>query len=228
MQAIQGVLGDARTVINVGAGTGNYEPPDREVVGVEPSTVMIAQRPSGTPPVIGAAAEALPVRNGAFDAALAVLTTHHWDDVSRGLAELRRVAERQVIVTFDPDRNGAFWLVRDYLGASIALDRARTPSLATLEDHLGPLQVQPLPVPRDMQDGVLAAYWARPHAYLDAEVRANISSFAQLAPDTVDRAMRALAEDLADGTWERRNVELRNLDAYDAGYQLISAGADRT
>lgn len=224
MAAIAEALGDARTVLNVGAGTGNYEPSGRAVVAIEPSSVMLAQRPQTAAPVVQATAEALPVRDGAFDAALAVLTLHHWTDVERGLAELRRVARRQVVLLFEPGGNADFWLVRDYLPSIVEVDRGWAVSTSALRDHLGPIDVRPLAVPRDMQDGVLAAHWARPEAYLDPHVRARASAFAKLDPSLVADAVDALRNDLADGTWARRNAELADLDALEAGYRLVVAG----
>jgi SAM-dependent methyltransferase len=224
MQAIQYALGDAASVVNVGAGTGSYEPCDRPVVAVEPSRVMIGQRPRTLAPVVQAAAEALPLRTGAFDAALAVFTVHHWDDPAAGLRELRRVAQRQVIVTFDPEGHADFWLVEEYLPHLADELRRYTPPLELLADVLGPLEVTPLPVPADFTDGVLAAHWARPAAYLDPRVRANASSLATCDPGTLDEAIARLRRDLVDGTWHTRHRHLLEQGTYDAGYQLVTAG----
>jgi SAM-dependent methyltransferase len=224
MAAIDAALGDARTVLNVGAGTGSYEPSDRDVVALEPSEVMIGQRPRGAAPVVQGRAEQLPFADQTFDVALAILTIQHWEDARVGLEELRRVAARQVLLAYDPEGHAAFWLVRDYVPESAALDRSRVPPLALLRACLGPVTVTPLPVPRDMEDGVLSAYWSRPAAYLDPEVRANASSLAQIDDRAIDRGMAALARDLSDGTWEARNRELADLDALDTGYRIITAG----
>jgi SAM-dependent methyltransferase len=222
--SIEAALGPARSIVNVGAGAGSYEPRDRGVVAVEPSEVMIRQRPRGSAPVIRGCAERLPVRDGAVDAAMALLTIHHWTDVGRGLAELRRVADRQVLLTFDPSHLDAFWFVRDYLPELVGFEQARTPTPAEIGRHLRVVDVQALPVPRDMVDGVLPAYWARPEALLDPEVRSNMSSLAQMDQRLVDRAVARLAEDLNDGTWYRRNAELEVLDQLEAGFRLVIAG----
>jgi SAM-dependent methyltransferase len=213
-------LGDARTVVNVGAGSGSYEPEDRHVVAVEPSEVMITQRPRDAAPVVRAVAEALPFANNQFHAALAVLTVHHWTDAKRGLAELRRVARRQVIFTWDPKHLAGFWFTRDYLPEAVALDAGFTTLAPTLA-LLGGADVEPVPVPHDCQDGFFAAYWRRPEAYLDPDVRAGISGFGILDQSLVERALELLADDLATGEWYRRNEQLLELDALDLGYRLV-------
>jgi SAM-dependent methyltransferase len=219
--AIWAALGDARTVVNVGAGSGSYEPPTT-ILAVEPSAAMIAQRPAGSAPTVQAAAEQIPLDDGACDAALAVLTIHHWHDPERGLRELRRVARRAVVMAFDPDLLERFWLVRDYLPESATLDRSRTPSIASVQAWLGGATVSVVPVPHDCQDGFLSAYWRRPEAYLDPAVRAGISSFAQL-PGPAERAVARLREDLRTGAWHERNRELLGLDEIDVGIRLIVA-----
>ena len=160
-------LGEAETLVNVGAGAGSYEPLDRNVVAVEPSLTMIRQRRTGIAPVVQASAMGLPFRDGAFAAALAVLTVHHWPDRTRGLDELARVArDRVVIVTWDPAYSG-FWLIDDYFPEIGEIDRQILPSLEEFRNALGPIEVRPLLVPHDCSDGFLGAYWRRPHAYLD-------------------------------------------------------------
>jgi len=215
-------LGDARTVVNVGAGAGSYEPEDRHVVAVEPSEVMIAQRPREAAPVVRAAAEALPFSNNQFDAALAVLTVHHWTDPKRGVAELRRVARRQVIFTWDPAHLAPFWFTRDYLPDAVALDAGFTTLRATVA-LLGAATVEPIPVPHDCHDGFFAAYWRRPEAYLDPDVRAGISGFGILDENVVEHALKLLADDLESGEWYRRNDHLLELDELDLGYRLVVA-----
>jgi len=222
-RAIVAALGDAASVVNVGAGTGNYEPRDRPVVAVEPSRTMLGQRPQGAAPAVCGGAEALPFADRAFDAALAVLTVHHWRDPSAGLAELARVAPRQVIVSWDRDATLAFWLSRDYLPEL----EAHVAGQSTVDDVMGALDVcdvRVLPVPRECADGFLGANWARPEAYLDPTTRGAMSGLALLDEDVVDRAMANLAEDLADGTWHERNAELLELDELDAGFRLVVAG----
>ncbi|MBV9775244.1 MAG: class I SAM-dependent methyltransferase [Gemmatimonadetes bacterium] len=219
---IKAALGGARTVVNVGAGTGSYEPASREVVAVEPSEVMVRQRPRGSAPVVRASAEGLPFRDGAFDAALAILTIHHWSDWRRGLAELRRVArERVVLFTWDPD-GPLFWLVREYFPEIPLADRLAFPSPEAMAEVLGPLTVHPVPVPADCTDGFLGAYWRRPAAYLDVGVRGAISGLARM-PEPGERLAR-LATDLADGTWMRRHGDLLALEELDIGYRLVVAG----
>jgi SAM-dependent methyltransferase len=219
--AILHALGTAETVVNVGAGTGSYEPSDRRVVAVEPSLAMIRQRPPGSAPVVQATATYLPFRDAAFAAALAVLTIHHWPDCIRGLTELARVAqERLVIVTWDTDK-ASFWLVEDYFPEITAIDRQICPSLDVLRQVLGPIEVRPLLIPHDCCDGFLGAYWRRPAAYLDPGVRSAISSFAKirdLAP-----GLTRLHRDLQDGSWEQRYGHLRRQAACDLGYRLVIA-----
>jgi len=217
--AVRTALRDARTVVNVGAGTGSYEPP-QTVLAVEPSAAMIAQRPAGAAPAVRAAAEHVPLPDGACDAALAVLTIHHWADPARGVSELRRVARRVVILTWDPDYAEALWLVRDYLPESAAFDRGRMPSIARVRGWMGGAEVTPVPVPHDCVDGFFGAFWRRPEAYLDPRVRAGISNLAQLGAP-VDRAVAALRADLASGVWRERNRDLLDLDELDLGYRLL-------
>jgi SAM-dependent methyltransferase len=221
---IADALGDAESVVNVGAGTGSYEPTDREVVAVEPSAVMIAQRPPGSAPAVQAGAEALPFADDSFDAALAVLTMHHWSDWEAGVAELRRVARRRIVMlTFDPDYIARYWLVRDYLPEMVVVDHRRFPPLATVAEALGGAELRPVPIAADCSDGFLCAYWKRPEIYLDAAARANISSLAVLAPDVIEPAMARLGRDIDDGTWAERNAALLAGDAHDFGYRLLVA-----
>jgi hypothetical protein len=218
---IDRALGDARTVVNVGAGTGSYEPRDRAVTAVEPSAVMIAQRPPDAAPCIQASAEQLPFADGSFDAALAILTVHHWTDLERGVAELQRVAPRVVIVTWDADYGERFWLTRDYVRASIEHDRARFPPIDRLAALLGPgTAVEPVPVPHDCSDGFCGAFWRRPEAYLDPEVRAGISNLKELEGQSGEGLAR-LRADLASGAWRERQVELLDADTWDVGYRIV-------
>lgn len=221
MAVLEEVLGDARTVVNVGAGTGSYESPHRQVIAVEPSATMIEQRPPGAAPVVQGVAEGLPFPDAVFDAATAVLTIHHWSDVEAGLAELRRVAGRQIVLTFDPDALDRLWLVRDYLPQIATIDAQRLPPIERVAAALGEVEVRRLPVPRDMLDGMLAAFWARPEAYLDPQVRSGMSILTLMDPVLVDTAMARLRADLDDGTWARRNADLADLDTLDAGYLLL-------
>ena len=217
---IWAALGDAETVLNVGAGTGHYEPRDRAVTAVEPSAVMRAQRPPGAAPCIDARAEALPFGDGEFDAAMAVLSDHHWSDRLAGLRELRRVARRAVVFQWDPAYVGAFWLARDYLPSFARADDGR---FEAAKAALGATRDIVVPIPHDCRDGFLMAYWRRPEAYLDATVRANISVFSLLPPAEVEAMVAALRDDLASGAWRTRNAELVGQDEHDFGYRLLVA-----
>jgi SAM-dependent methyltransferase len=216
--AIFDALEDSPSVVNVGAGTGSYEPTARLVVAVEPSPEMIGQRPHGSALVIRAVAESLPLVDGAVAAALAVLTVHHWQDQDRGLRELSRVArDRGVIFTWDPSGPG-FWLTDEYFPGFIERDRERCPTVARLRASLWDAEVITVPIPHDGEDGFLGAYWRRPAAYLDPAVRSGISSFAlgtDLSP--LDR----LARDLDSGEWEARHASLLTAEQLDLGYRIV-------
>jgi SAM-dependent methyltransferase len=214
-------LSDATTVVNVGAGTGSYEPSDRAVVAVEPSQVMIAQRPSGSAPVVRAVAERLPLADQTFDAALAVLTVHHWTDVTAGLAEMGRVARRLVVLTFDPIVHNSFWLFDDYIPEAVAPVATNATRSHAVAEALGADRVEVVDVPADCTDGFNWAYWRRPAAYLDPEIRACTSVLALLDDDLVARRMDRLARDLDDGTWESRYGHLLGLDSIDGGLRLV-------
>jgi SAM-dependent methyltransferase len=216
--AIWSALGGAATVINVGAGAGSYEPPET-VLAVEPSQVMIDQRPPGSAPAVRAGAERLPVPDGFAEAAMALLTVHHWSDVAAGIAELRRVARRIVILTWDQHVTERFWLSREYLPQLSSYDR-RAVTIDSLLDLLGGGEVRPLPVPHDCSDGFLGAFWRRPQAYLDPTVRAGISTMAALEP-TLGPGLERLRGDLESGEWDRRHADLLQLDELDLGYRLL-------
>lgn len=217
-------LGDARTVLNVGAGTGSYEPADRQVLAVEPSAVMRAQRPAGAAPCVAATAEKLPFADQSFDAAMAFATIHHWPDPVAGLREMRRVARRVVVFTHDTTDAGwlhRFWLTRDYLSEVAGLVVGR-PSLTELAQAIG-ARTEPVLVPWDCVDGFFEAYWRRPEAYLDANVRRGTSVWAKVGPDAERRAVRSLRDDLASGRWAERNRELAGVDAAELGLRLLIA-----
>ncbi len=223
--AIFHALGEADTVVNVGAGAGSYEPSDRSVVAVEPSMTMIRQRRVGSAPAVQASATQLPFRNAAFEAALAILTVHHWPDRARGLGELARVARgRIVILTWDPATSG-FWLVDDYFPEIVEIDRPNFPSIEEFSRALGRVDVHTLPIPHDCVDGFLAAYWRRPHAYLDASVRSAISTFSKIR--AIEAGLTRLRRDLQDGTWERRYGDLLGRREIDLGYRLLVSGGGR-
>lgn len=207
---IWAALGDARTVVTVGAGTGCYEPFDREVTAVEPSAVMRAQRPKGSARCIDANAESLPFPDKAFDGAMAVLSDHHWRDPIAGLRELRRVSRRVVVFQFDNELFPRFWLVRDYL-PEFAAEAAERPTLSERATAIG-ARIEPVPIPWDCVDGFFHAYWRRPHKYLDPSVRRATSVWVRLGPNVEARAVSELEADLESGRWQRRNAELLELD----------------
>jgi SAM-dependent methyltransferase len=223
---IEAALGDARTVVNVGAGTGSYEPHDRHVVAIEPSDVMALQRPRDLAPAVRAGAGDLPLRDGSVDAAMAIVTVHHWDaDQERGVRELRRVARGPVVIlTLDPRVSGATWLMADYLPEVAALDHRIFPLPETLAGWLGgAVRVETVPIPRDTPDWMLGSFWAHPERVLDAQARAATSGFARMDAAIVDRVVAAVDRDLASGAWDERHGHLRALDAYDAGLRLVVA-----
>jgi SAM-dependent methyltransferase len=225
---IRAALGEARSVANVGAGAGSYEPEDMQVIALEPSAVMLAQRTPGTAHVVRAQAAALPLRSGSVDAAMAILSLHHWDaQRERGVRELRRVARGPVVLlTYDARISGQMWLMTDYLREVAALDRAIFPEPEQLAAWLGgDVRIEPVPIPRDTPDWMLGSYWAHPERVLDPEARAATSGFARMPDDVVQRVVRALTRDLADGSWERRHGHLRALAELDVGLRLIVARA---
>ena len=222
--AIWTVLGGASSVVNVCAGAGSYEPRDRDVIAIEPSEVMIAQRPADAARAIQASAGALPLGDQSVDAAMAVLTLHHWDDVEKCLSELLRVArDRLVLVTMDVEVIAQQWLIHDYLPEALAAHGEGFPSVEWLLEVLPCATAAAIPVPRDCTDGFMAAFWGRPEAYLDPAVRAATSPWHQVAPETVKRALDRLSSDLASGEWDQRYGELRQRPALDVGLRLICA-----
>lgn len=218
---IWAALGDSSTVLNVGAGAGSYEPHDRQVLAVEPSGVMRTQRPPDAAPCVAAAAERLPFGDQSFDAAMAVATVHHWQDPIAGLLEMRRVARRVVVFTYDLDVLSRFWLTRDYLPELAGLLAGRPP-LSAQARAIG-ARVEPVPIPWDCADGFFEAYWRRPEAYLDESVRRGISAWSKLGSHVEQRAVSTLRRDLASGRWVERNHDLVGLDAADLGLRLLVA-----
>jgi SAM-dependent methyltransferase len=214
-------FGDARTVLNVGAGTGSYEPPRLDVTAVEPSAVMRAQRAAGAAPCVDATAERLPFEDQSFDAAMAFATIDHWQDPIAGLREMRRVARRVVVFTCDASDLDLFWLNRDYLPEYAGLWAGR-PSLTELAGAIG-ARTEPVLVPWDCADGFYHAFWRRPEAYLDEHVRRGMSIWARVGPDAEQRAVHSLRDDLASGQWSERNRDLVNLDAAELGLRLLIA-----
>jgi SAM-dependent methyltransferase len=221
-------LGNARNILNVGAGTGSYEPLGREVTAVEPSAEMISQRPTGATPVVQASAEALPFEDNRFDAAMAINSDHHWRERQVGLREMARVARgRVLLVNADPNIALEFWLTRDYLPGVVGLIpeqyRHKGEWRAELESVLGEVEVQPVPVPHDCLDGFYQAYWRRPRAYCDERIRRGTSVFHLLPESEVADAMERLRRDLDDGAWDERNARLRDLPELDVGLRLVIA-----
>jgi ubiquinone/menaquinone biosynthesis C-methylase UbiE len=217
-------LGDARTVLNVGAGTGSYEPSGRDVIAVEPSALMRAQRPTDAAPCVAASAESLPFEDQSFDAAMAVSTVHHWQDPIAGLREMRRVARRVVVFTFDSSDTAwrrRFWLTRDYLPEVADLLVGRPP--LSEQARAIAARVEPVLIPWDCADGFFEAYWRRPEAYLDESVRRGISVWASVGPDAEQRALHSLRDDLSSGRWAERNRDLVDLDAAELGLRLLIA-----
>ncbi|WP_299837139.1 class I SAM-dependent methyltransferase [uncultured Jannaschia sp.] len=218
--AIHAALGDARTVLNVGAGAGSYEPEDCVITAVEPSAEMIAQRPASDATVVQGSAESLPFNDGAFDAAMAVLTVHHWIDKARGMAEMHRVSRGPIVIlTYDPSFRD-LWLF-DYFPELAALDDHQMPQLDAYAGWLGAAKVSPVLIPHDCTDGFLAAYWRRPAAYLDPRVRAAMSSFWKIGDITPE--LERLRRDLDGDAWQRRYGDVLDLEERDCGYRLVVA-----
>jgi SAM-dependent methyltransferase len=216
-KTIEQALGAAKVILNVGAGTGSYEPADRQLIAVEPSLEMIRKRRSSAARAIQASADELPFEDASFEASMAILTVHHWPDKEAGLREMRRVTRGPIVLlTFDPSNRP--WLT-DYLPQLATLDEAQMPEMSDYERWLGNVQISPLLVPHDCTDGFLYAYWRRPSAYLDARIRSGSSSF--WAIRDAEAGLSKLARDLDTGEWQHRYSELLALEEYDAGYRLV-------
>jgi SAM-dependent methyltransferase len=222
--AVQNALGDSRSVVNVGAGTGSYEPADRRVIAVEPSWKMLKQRRVDAAPVVQGDAAALPLFSKSVDAALAVLTIHHWLRPAQGIRELKRVARhRVVILTWDPASPG-FWLT-NYFPEILEIDRRIFPEHRELNRLLGETCARAILIPHDCTDGFLGAYWRRPEAYLDPGVRASMSTFSKLA--TITSGLAKLSEDLQSGEWHDKYGDVLAQSELDLGYRLLIAHLDR-
>ena len=216
---IERALGSAESILNVGAGTGSYEPADRNVTALEPSKEMIRQRGTAAAPVIQGHAEDLPFDDNSFDASMAILTLHHWADKEKGLKEMRRVTRGPVVLlTYDPSFRG-FWLA-DYIPELVTLDVKQMPGMTDYEKWLGPVKTTAVPIPHDCSDGFLCAYWRRPAAYLDPKVRAAISSFHAIS--RISSALEKLENDLNTGRWKQRYSDVLKLDECDFGYRLVT------
>lgn len=221
---IHAALGDAKTVVNVGAGAGSYEPTDRYVLAVEPSDVMAAQRPPHLAPALRASAGNLPLRDRSVDAAMAILTVHHWDEQrEQGVKELRRVARNAVVLlTYDAAISGAMWLMADYFPELAALDAQSFPRLEQLAEWLGgKVRIEAVPIPRDTTDWMIGSFWAHPERVLDPRARAGTSGFGRFPTAIVERVVRSVQHDLESGVWDERYGKLRSLNALDVGLRLI-------
>jgi SAM-dependent methyltransferase len=222
---VKEALGDAQTILNVGAGAGSYEPEGRYVIAVEPSATMRAQRMAQQKvPAINAKADALPFDDGAFDATMAMVTVHHWPDMAKGLKELRRVTKNQVIImTFDPDSLDLFWNVH-YFPELIAVEKARYPTLDFIRQALGgESEVIPVPIPLDCVDGFQEAYYGRPEAFLQKEVRMSQSAWGFLSPEVEARIVQKLADELASGEWDRKYGHYRTQPTFTCALRLVIA-----
>lgn len=224
-QRIHGALRDSRTIVNVGAGAGSYEPPDRYVIAIEPSDAMAGQRPPDLCPAIRASAGDLPLRDQSVDAAMAILTLHHWDQEQEpGVRELRRVARGPIIIlTYDPEISGRMWLMAEYLPEVAKLDHQIFPKVEMLASWLGGTnRVETVEIPNGTPDWTLGSFWAHPERILDPTARDATSGFARMPSAVVDRVTEALRRDLKNGAWDRRHGHLRDVPAFDAGLRLIT------
>jgi hypothetical protein len=223
-RAIARALGDVRTVLNVGAGAGSYEPTDRDVIAVEPSASMRSQRPEHLAVAIDAAAESLPFPDDHVDAAMATFSVHQWSDLEAGLGELRRVARGPVVImTCDPQLLDRFWLV-DYAPEIIQTEARRYPAIDRVARALGgDIETVPLPIPLHCRDGFGEAYYGRPEALLDPGARRANSAWSFLEPAAAERAVDRLARDLASGAWDARHAHLRTQPTFDGSLVLVIA-----
>ena len=221
---IEAALGDARSVLNVGAGTGSYEPAEREVTAVEPSRTMIEQRPAGAAPVVEAFAEELPFADDSFDAAMALITVHHWSDARTGLAEMVRVArERVLVLTFTPTPPTELWMARDYFPRILDFHERVMLPIDELAAMLPGAAVEPVPIPSQCTDGFWLAIWDRPEMHLDPDVRRASSSWHHMPQDEIDDGLAKLGADLESGGWDTRNGHLRTQAELDVGLRLVTA-----
>lgn len=222
-ERIEAALGDAHTVLNVGAGTGSYEPTNREVTAVEPSRTMIEQRPPNSAPVVQAFAEELPFEDGSFDAAMAIITVHHWTDAAAGLAEMMRVARRRVaVLSFEPRPSEGLWL-REYFPGAMDNHARIMPPIGDIAESLPGASVEAIPLPRDCSDGFFLALWDRPEMHLDPAVRRASSVWHQLPDDELERGLERLRDDLESGNWDERHGHLRRAPELDVGLRLVTA-----
>jgi ubiquinone/menaquinone biosynthesis C-methylase UbiE len=221
---IWAALGDARSVVNIGAGTGSYEPRDREVIAVEPSPLMIAKRPAGAASAIEGVAEALPLDNRSFDAAMATLTVHHWSNLGKGLTEMRRVARKRIVLlTIDAEKNAEIWTLAEYFPEAMALEEEAMPSIASLEANLPGAVIETVPMPSRCRDEFTSALWDRPEMFLEPATLRASSLWHRLDPAIIKRGQERLRADLDSGRWDGRHGHLRTLPELDIGLRLIRA-----
>ena len=214
-------LGSARSVLNVGAGAGSYEPEDRYVLSIEPSAAMRAQRPAHLSPAIHAVAENLPLDDQSFDASMALVTVHQWPDLQKGLSELCRVTrDRILVLTFDGDALDRYWLA-DYVPELISVERGRYPSISLLRAGLGITKIQVIPVPIDCLDGFTEAFYARPERFLDLTVRRSQSAWGFVADEIQERFVTNLSNDLRSGAWDERYGKLRQQPFFEGSLRLL-------
>jgi SAM-dependent methyltransferase len=221
---IWAALGDARSIVNVGAGTGSYEPRDREVIAVEPSSLMIAKRPEGAAPALQGVAEALPLDDHSVDAAMAIFAIHHWNDLDAGLAEMRRVARRRIVLaTIDAGKNAEIWTLAEYFPEAMALEKEVMPSMASLEARLPGATIEAVPMPSRCRDEFTSALWDRPELFLEPATLRASSLWHRLAPEVIERGQERLRADLESGRWDERHRHLRTIPELDIGLRLVSA-----
>ena len=216
-------LGNAKRIINVGAGSGSYEPGHLNVTAVEPSSVMISQRPAHAAEAVQGRAEHLPFKDKTFDAAMAILTIHHWEDLDQGLSELKRVAKKVIIVTWDPSFEG-FWMTNDYFPEILSYDKGRFPAFGRIANLMGAIKITNIPVPANCIDGFASAYWQRQEAILMKPVRDATSAFNKI-PD-LNQKLARLKQDISSGIWAEKYGYLLNKNEMDLGFRLLEVSLD--
>lgn len=214
-------LGNARSVVNVGAGS--YEPSDREVIAVEPSPVMIAQRPPGAMPAVQGTAEHLPLADKSVDAAMGVFTIHHWSDLGTGIVEMRRVArQRIVLLTIDAAKNTQVWTLAEHFPEAMRAEEEKMPTMDELKALLPVAEIEVVPAPSRCRDEFTSALWDRPERFLEPDVLRASSLWHSLPPAAIERGQQRLREDLESGRWDEKHGHLRTLPELDIGLRLIS------
>ncbi|MGN8022559.1 class I SAM-dependent methyltransferase [Phyllobacterium sp. 22229] len=219
---IRAALGDARTVLNVGAGAGSYEPVDREVTALEPSASMRAQRPPHLPVAVDGVAENLPFPDQSFDASMATFTVHQWPDLAAGLAEMRRVTRGVILIlSCDPDELHRSWLA-EYAPEMIAVEARRYPSMRSIRDGLGGrAEIIPVPIPLNCIDGFGEAYYGRPERLLEKGARLANSAWSFVDPSVAERFVDRLGDDLDTGVWDAMYGSLRKQPFFEGSLRLI-------